>query len=195
TYTYDLAGNRLTKRDSGSPTTYSYEAANQLLTQQDSTGRTTYAYDADGDLAKATAPVGGITTYTWDVEKRLTRVLLSTGTRNTFSYDGDGKRFRKDDSSGTTKFVWDFENILVETDGSDVTQAVYSLGLSLHGDLVSQRRSTTSQYFHFDGLGSTDRLTDSTGTTVTDNYVYQAFGSIKSSSGTSLNPFSYVVRL
>src|SRR5262249_25492764 len=86
TYTYDLAGNRLTKRDSGSPTTYSYDAANQLLTQQDSTGRTTYAYDADGDLAKATAPAGGITTYSWDFEKRLTKVLLSTRTRNTFSY-------------------------------------------------------------------------------------------------------------
>src|SRR5207244_1123523 len=158
TYTYDLGGNRLTKRDSGSPTTYSYDAANQLLTQQDSTGRTTYAYDADGDLAKTTAPAGGITTYSWDVEKRLTKVLLSSGMRNTFSYDGEGKRFRKDDSTGITKFVWDLENILVETDGSDVTQAIYSLGLALYGNLVSQRRGTTSQYFHFDALGSTDRL-------------------------------------
>src|SRR5262249_7691130 len=86
-------------------------------------------------------------------------------------------------------------NILVETDGSDVTQAIYSLGLALYGNLVSQRRGTASQYFHFDGLGSTDRLTDSTGTTVTDNYVYQAFGSIKSNSGTSVNPFRYVGQL
>src|SRR5262249_43566221 len=30
---------------------------------------------------------------------------------------------------------------------------------------------------------------------VTDNYIYQAFGSIKSSSGSSVNPFRYVGRL
>ena len=43
------------------------------------------------------------------------------------------------------------------------------------------------------GLGSTDRLTD-TSASVTDSYIYQAFGSIRASTGTSANPFRFVGR-
>ena len=57
--------------------------------------------------------------------------------------------------------------------------------------MVSQLRGAASQFFLFDGLGSTDRLTDSSAN-ITDNYVYQAFGSIKASTGTSANPFRFV---
>ena len=115
-------------------------------------------------------------------------MLLASGTRNTFSYDADGKRFRKDDSTGTSKFVWDMENILVETDSADVTQVVHSLAPELYGNLVSQYRGGNTNYFHFDGLGSTDRLANSLAS-VTDNYMYEAFGKTRSSSGTTINQF------
>src|SRR5262249_7491683 len=48
-----------------------------------------------------------------------------------------------------------------------------------------------SQFYLFDGLGSTDRLTDGMGS-VSDGYVYKAFGSLLASTGTSTNPYRFV---
>lgn len=138
-----------------------YDAANELVTAKDNTGTTTYAYDANGNQRTKKVPAGGVTTNTWDYENRLTRVLLASGARNTFSYDAIGKRTRNDDSSGTSKFVWDVENILLETNSGDVTQVIYTLEPVIYGNLVSQHRGATTTFFHFDALGSTDRLTTS----------------------------------
>jgi RHS repeat-associated protein len=193
TYSYDPAGNRKTMLTGGVTTTYTCDAANQLNSYQDNTGTTNISYDTNGNQTGKIAVGGGRTTNTWDFENRLTKVVLPAGTRNTFVYDADGKRVQKQDSTGTTKPIWDLSNILEETDGSDVTQAVYTQAPRQYGDLVSQFRAAT-QFFLSDGLGSTDRLTDSMGN-VTDNYVYKAFGSIQASGGTSTNPFRYVGRL
>ena len=55
-----------------------------------------------------------------------------------FIYNGDGQRVRKIDSTGTTKHVWDGQNILLETDGSNIIQVVYTLQPMLYGNLISQ---------------------------------------------------------
>lgn len=39
----------------------------------------------------------------------------------------DGKRREKQESTGTTKFIWDGEKVVMETDGAGSTQAVYTL--------------------------------------------------------------------
>ena len=65
--------------------------------------------------------------------------------------------------------------------------AVYTHTLGL----ISSNRGGTKRYFHYDGLGSTHALTDSTGAT-TDTYTYSAFGVQESSTGSSVNPFRYV---
>jgi RHS repeat-associated protein len=107
-----------------------------------------------------------------------------------FGYNADGQRVQKVDSTGTANFVWDGQNVLQEADQNEVTQVTYTLGPALYGNLLSQRRGTATSFYHFDGLGSTDRLTNATGT-VTDTYVYQAFGSVQSSSGSTINPYLY----
>ncbi|MHB1459800.1 MAG: RHS repeat protein [Armatimonadota bacterium] len=53
---------------------------------------------------------------------------------------------------------------------------------------------TNLKYYHFDELGSTLFLTDANGVQ-TDKYVYNAWGKVVSSSGTTVNPFKYVGRL
>ncbi len=194
TYSYDAAANRRVKFEDAIRTTYAYDSANQLRYHDDNTGRTTYTFDANGNQRIVKSPSGSLTTNTWDYENKLTKVILPSGTRNTFAYDADGKRVKKEDSSGTSKFIWDAENILVETNATDVIQAVYSQEPVVYGNLISQYRSAATGFFHFDALGSTDRLTDSSGT-VSDNYVYEAFGVIKSSSGSTTNQFKYVGRL
>jgi RHS repeat-associated protein len=193
TYTYDQAGNRKTMQSGGVTSTYTCDAANQLNTLRDNTGTTSFSYDANGNQTLKVVPGGARTTLTWDFESRLTQVALPSGVPNTFVYDADGKRVQKRDSAGTTKPIWDLDNILEETDGSNITQLVYTQSTAAYGRVVSQFR-TASQFYLFGGLGSTDRLTDAT-SAVTDSYVYQAFGSPQASTGSSSNPFRYVGEL
>ncbi|GIV02226.1 MAG: hypothetical protein KatS3mg015_1056 [Fimbriimonadales bacterium] len=71
--------------------------------------------------------------------------------------------------------------------GTFAVKAVNTWGLGL----ISSNREGVKRYFHFDALGSTRALTDSSGN-VTDTYEYNAFGVMESSTGTSVNPFRYV---
>jgi YD repeat-containing protein len=191
TYTYDPMGNRLSKREGGSPTTYAYDLADELLTEASSLGTTTHSYDRNGNQIRKVAPGSALTTLAWDFENRLVSALLPTGIRNTFTYNADGQRVQKVDSSGTIKYIWDLENDLRETDQNDVKQVIYTLEPKTYGKIVSQLRGGTASYAVFDGLASTDQLTDSSGA-VTDSYTYQALGVLHSGSGTTLNSFRYL---
>jgi len=64
-------------------------------------------------------------------------------------------------SAGTTNFIWDGQDVLLETDVSNNTQVTYTQTPAGYGDLVSQRRSTTTSFYHHDALGSTLALTGS----------------------------------
>ena len=162
TYTYDPVGNRLVLINGGVRTTSTYDAANELTRSQASAGITTYTSDAAGNLLTSRNPSSQRTTNTWDFENRLTQVALPSAIVDTFTYNGDGQRVQKIDSTGTTKHVWDGQNILLETDGSNIIQVVYTLQPMLYGNLISQRRSGTTSFYLFDGLGSTTQLANST---------------------------------
>ncbi|MEX0713918.1 MAG: RHS repeat-associated core domain-containing protein [Pirellulales bacterium] len=194
TYTYDAASNRRIKLEDSIRTTYICDVANQLVKFQDNAGVTTLTWDATGNQRAEHTPAGAITTNLWEYENRLTAVILPTGARNTFVYRADGLRAQLEDSSSILKAIWDGQKIVAETDASDVIQVVYSSSPDVYGDLVSQQRSGATNYFHFDPLGSTDRLADGS-QTVTDSYLYSAFGATLASSGTTINPFRYVGRL
>ena len=194
TYTYDPVGNRGTMLENAVTTTYSYDAANELVTLKDNAGTTTYTYDAEGNQLTQQVPVTGTTTHTWDYENLLTRMHLPGGGRSTITYNWQDKRVQAEDAGGSSKLIWDGENLLLETDGSDVTQVVYTLEPEQYGNQISQRRSGATHYYHFDGLGSTDRLTDAS-ETVTDNYTYKAFGVAVTATGSTINPFRYVGRM
>ena len=192
THTYDALGNRLEEHHStGGRTTSTYDAANQLDTSEVSSGTTTYTYDAVGNLTVTQTPSNQRTTNTWDCEGRLTRAALADSALLTFQYDSGGKRVQKEDSEDTCSFIWDLENVLLETNADDATLVDYTVEPAEYGNLISQRRSTATSYYHFDGIGSTDRLTDSAGNTIV-SYTYEAFGALRASSGNTVNPFKYV---
>ena len=69
---------------------------------------------------------------------------------------------------------------------------VYTLQPELYGNVLSQRRSGTTSFYLFDGLGSTTQLANSTGS-VTDN-LYDSFGNILLT-GSTTNWFRYVGQL
>ena len=194
TYTYDAVGNRLTKEEGGVVTTYSYDAANQLLTTEDNTGVTSFSYDANGNTLLELWPNSDRVTYTWDIENRQTKVELPANVVNTITLDGDGKRRSIEDTAGLRKLIWEGENILAELDNADATLAAYTLAPEIYGSLISQHRSGATSFHHFDGLGSTNKLTDSNAASLVE-YLYRAFGQQSVLSGSSANRFTWVGKL
>jgi len=94
---------------------------------------------------------------------------------------------------GTVNYIWDplVDSYLMETDGSNNTQAVYTTEPEHYGRVVSQRRGSTSSYYHYDGSGSTRALTINS-ETVTDTNMYDAWGVTRVSTGSTVNSFEYV---
>ena len=130
------------------------------------------------------------TTYVWNGENRLASVVSSTGVES-YTYSDDGLRKQKVNAGGTTNFVWDDQNVLLETDVNQITLAHYTDYPGYWGGLASQRRSGASNFYGFDSQGST-RILVSIGGVVTDSYSYRAFGEELFTSGVSMNPYRYV---
>jgi RHS repeat-associated protein len=107
-YTYDSAGNRITKTSAAPGNlgyNFSYDPLYQLTqVVATATGKTTekYTYDAVGDrLSSPGVP------YTYDDDHKM---LTREGA--TYTYDLNGSTLSKTNGSGTTSYSWDFENRL-----------------------------------------------------------------------------------
>jgi RHS repeat-associated protein len=192
TYTYDPVGNRATKLTGGVTTTYTYDAADELTVANAGGTRTTFTYDANGNALTQNA-AGTWTTMTWGYEDEM-KTVQSGGATATMTYDGDFMRRKRQEGATTANYLWDGAQVLVETDGSNNTVARYTLAPFRFGDLLAQRRSAASRWYHFDALGSTRALSDS-GASVTDTALYQAFGTQVASSGSTVNPHAWVGKL
>ena len=88
-------------------------------------------------------------------------MALPTAITDIFTYNGDGQRVQKQDSTGTTKHVWDGQNILLETNTSNIVQVAYTIEPAFYGNLVSQSRSGADSFYLFDAMRSTSNLTSS----------------------------------
>ncbi len=111
-YTYDAAGNRLTKTavQEASPnpvsvtSNYSYDAIYEL-TQAVVSGTLaeSYSYDPVGNRLTSVGPAS----YNYNASNQLTSSSVAT-----YTYDDNGNTTSKTDSTGTTSYTWDFENRL-----------------------------------------------------------------------------------
>jgi len=193
TFTYDGVGNRTLKNAGATRTTFSYDIADQLVYSQSVAGRTSYVYDNAGNQQIERPPTGSRTTTVWDNENRPTLYRLPDTTLVTMSYNGNNRRVTKQSATETVKFVWDpaADAYLAEFNGSNVLQATYSQEPVQFGRAISQRRSTTSSWYHTDALGSTQALSNSSQVT-SDTYLYDAWGNPITSTGTTVNPFRWV---
>ena len=184
-YTYDPAGNRLS---SAGVASYSYNSSNELT----SSSAATYGYDLNGNAITKNDSTG-ITTYAWDFENRLTSVTLpgSVGTV-TFKYDPFGRRIYKTSANVTSVFAYDRQNLIEEANATGTPVARYLQTQNIDEPLAMFRSSTTS-YYHTDGLGSVTSLSDGAGT-LARTYGYDAFGNQTSSSGSLSNSFQFTAR-
>jgi RHS repeat-associated protein len=200
-FTYDPAGNRLTRvhTDAGGTfsTAYTYDARDRLLLD----GATTLAWDAAGRLVSR----AGEADYAWDPEGRLVRVTRADGTLVEHTYDADGHRVRTvvtppGGAPSVTDFLVDplstdefargvnapLSQVVAESDGGGALQALYVRG----EELLAVMRPDGTRFVHADGLGSIRRLTDAAGA-VTDTWDFAAFGELEARTGADTQPYGF----
>ena len=110
------------------------------------------------------------------------------------TYDADGLRRSFALAGDETRFVWDNQDVLLETNAGGVTQTAYTQTPALFGEIVAQRKAGASHFYHFDGLGSTMELTDGAEAT-TDTLRYRAFGESLVATGTTAPRYRWVGKL
>jgi len=151
-YSYDLAGNRISK--DGSPS--SYDSADQLI----SAGSTSFIWDAHGNLISETAPPHQ-TDYQYDHENRLVHADYFDSTDITYHYYPDGRLWSRTGRDGqTTHYYYDGPNLLLETDGSGNAINRYLNGLAVDSWLGMIQDGQAYTYLR-DGLNSVVGLVDS----------------------------------
>ena len=178
-YTYDHNQNRLTKVLNSVTDTYSYDNQNKLTGVSGSVSKS-YYYDSNGNC---TSVVSGsnTTSLSYDYENRVSGITFPSSATNSFSYNGNDLRIKKVDSSGTRNYI---------TDGDSPAAPVLSDGLATFTPGLSERRSSTSAFYHGDALGSTRDITNSS-QTVTDTRRTDGFGMSLASTGSNPTPFGF----
>jgi len=179
-YSYDVVGNRLNRNSTVSGLT------NQAFAFSTNDWISGDSYDTNGNTVASFANA-----YQYDVMNHLTN--FNSGSV-LFGYDGDGNRVTKKKSGTTTCYLVDDRNpsgyvqVLEELTVSGSVTKVYNYGLTL---ISQQVPGTSTNYFGYDGHGSTRFLTGLNGA-ITDTYTYDAFGSLiaQTGSGTS-NKYLY----
>jgi RHS repeat-associated protein len=155
---------------------HNYQPFNRLT----NTATTSYVYNANGNMVSKT--VGANTTqFYWDYENRLKQVILPSGQNVVYKYDALGRRSERNVNNSTswTKFTYDGQDVILDQN-SDGTSVTYLNGAGIDNK-IRQTVNGQAQYFLSDHLGSTNALTDATGTVISSTN-YDSFGNATNSS-------------
>jgi RHS repeat-associated protein len=139
------------------------------------TGATTYTVDADGQETAES----GRGSISWNKRHQATSVFSTA-----MGYIGANNSLRLTDGTASLKY-----NALgLGTKTVSGSSAYYTR--DPNGQLLSDRLSTGTYNYIFDGLGSVAALTNSSGT-VTKTYNYDPYGTVTGGTGTLDNPWQY----
>jgi RHS repeat-associated protein len=163
-----------------------------------------YSYDGAGNLVQVRndsqtqvlksytyTPAGLLATATFRDKDGNTRTLSNV-------WDADSNRVSFDANGTEYELVYDttagIPAVIEESTSGSTDHYIREPG----GSLLARLHPTDGiRYYHFDELGSTRLLTDSSGA-ITDRYTYDAYGSVLSHdcySGTVQQPYEYVGQL
>ena len=150
---------------------------------------TTYSYDQNGNLVQKTTD-GVTTTYVWDYANRLI-TLGSGGATTTYGYDAFGSRVFQNTATSTTLYPFKWYSIASST-GSGATFATtteYVFNADTLVSTVDQQFASgvatgtaQTRYIHPDHLGSTNVMTNASGTVV-QTLDYYPYGATRVSGG------------
>ena len=101
-YTYDPAGNRLSKTINGVTTAYTYDKANQLVTSTVNGVTTHYKYDAAGRMIQA-----GDKKYIYNGQNKVVAVWQNGDIIAKFEYNIDGQIAKAIYGDKVEEFMWD----------------------------------------------------------------------------------------
>jgi YD repeat-containing protein len=119
----------------------------------------TYSYDYNDNLIqKIKKSNGEITTFTYDYENRHPRVQYP-GMDAQYKYDALGRRIEKNVNGQVTTYVYDGLNMVTDYTGLWTVRSKYVFGQGLDEPL-SVDQGDSPYYYHQDGLGSFNELTD-----------------------------------
>ena len=116
-------------------------------------------------------------------------MTTGAGVKTRYQYNADGIREAQAAGLETTQYIVDSNRAyaqVIEERLNNATSVSYVYG----DDLLSQIRNGTTSIYHYDGLGSTRALSDSSGA-ITDTYAYEAFGEVLAQSGTTINDYLF----
>lgn len=214
-YTYDKADNRKTEtvveNSVTSTTTYSYNDQERLMKTIQAVGGTTktvsYNYDYNGNVYSKTQGVSSTDSgeeaetamnllgiddttdcaeiYEYDVFNQLVKTYKGSNVI-TNVYNGEGHRVSKTSNGVTTNYLYEYDRVILETDGNNNQTARNIYGTNL----ISRESNNTKYTYHYNGHGDVTSLTDQTGT-VAASYDYDPFGNMIDKTGDVDNPFRY----
>ncbi len=161
-------------------TSCTHNIDNRLLTA----GTISFGYDDNGNLITKTLG-SSVTNYSWDFNDMLNQLTAGTNTY-TYRYDGLGNRVVRVENGVEKRYVFG----LAETDANGNITAYYVYGNGLISKITP---ANESYFYHFDGLGSTIAITDSSGNVV-NRYAYDEHGKVLNQEEAISNPFKYVGR-
>ncbi|MDR1156825.1 MAG: hypothetical protein LBK75_00745 [Oscillospiraceae bacterium] len=209
-YTYDGSGNRtsetITQSGQSTVTTYQYNEQNRLTateTEQpdDIVRLVDFYYDNNGNMVGRTSALLTDSTsaavlslsetedeaalYDYDVWNNMISSTVD-GETTTHTYNGDGLRVSKTANGLTTRYAYEYTEVVLELDGSGNQKALNVRGHKL----LSRVTSAGSSWFMYNGHGDVTALVDGANT-VQATYYYDAFGVHKEQTGTANNPYRY----
>ena len=100
----------------------------------------------------------------------------------------DSLRAQKVTAAETTKYLWDEQNVLHETDGALALVAQYADLPGIWGSKFSLRRSGASAFYVPDHQGNARALTNAA-QAVTDTLTTDAWGVVLAATGATVNPY------
>lgn len=191
-YQYDLDGNR-TRRVEGSVTTdFTYDRTDQVADQTIGVTTKTFSHDRYGNQTQSADAASALTTYAYDETGRLTTISPpgGAGTQITFTIDAlDRHATRAVNGSTTDTYAY-----------LDATEAAWQTGtagtpttslLDADGTRLAVKTGSTVSWLVFDLHGSVTALCTAGGSTLSDAYRFDGFGSQIASTGSAVNPFRY----
>ncbi len=197
-------------------TMYAYDERNRLLTTtlQTPTGSreiSKYVYDNNGNTLQKTKE----TTKKADpLEKPSFSMFIIGQTDNEFSrsmvineynsfnqlvttktgaqianyvYKGEGRRVQKSINGQATNYLYEYDKVVLETDGKGKQTARNVYGINLLSRTIDSQKVN----YLYNGHADVTALIDATGTKVA-SYYYDAFGNPLETTGTISNPIRYV---
>ena len=165
-FTYDNAGNLLTKRaPDGALSTFVYDDAGRRVSSTDALGRTTtFSWTPSGRLSSTTWPDGGVAANVYDANDRLVQSTDVRGTTATFDYDMEGRCVRSVDPAGTSYCSYNAAGLLCSETNAVGGVTVMGYDFAYNPTVISNC-SGRARWMAYDGLGRVVACTNSIGRT------------------------------